>query len=66
MLAKCHFLWPYLGLGAKHGRNKGTLLSSTFKVQENKAPLAFSILAHILILKSRIQNMAIFQPTSQN
>ena len=55
MLAKYYYLWPYLALGAKHGRNKGTLLSSTFKVQENKAPLVFSILAHILILKSRIK-----------
>ena len=36
---------PYLDQEAKNKKNKGTLLSATLKVGENRVPLFFAILA---------------------
>ena len=37
--------WPFLSSEAINQKNKGTLFSQTLKVEENKVPLVFSILA---------------------
>ena len=37
--------WLYLSTWAKISKTKGTLFSQTLKVEENKVPLVFSILA---------------------
>ena len=37
---------PYLSPWAENEKNKDTLLSQTFKIEENKVALFFSFLAH--------------------
>ena len=38
--------WPYISSEASNLKNKGTLFSSTLKVEEKKVPLFFGFMAY--------------------